>query len=161
MYIHTLITTLFPDMEGACAKREEWIFELISEGAQAPTYETTGAVGADLYAPQDVTLGSLSTTVVPLGLATRAPSGHFCRIAGRSGLAGRHGIYAFNGVIDPDYVGEVKLIMFNSSPIPYLIKKGQRIAQIICERYDRPPIVMGTLPPVDSNRKGGIGSTGY
>ena len=157
----TLLTFPFPEMGCVGSKKgEDWVFSPLSEETRAPIYATTGAVGADLYAPKDVTLKAMETTLVPTGMATRAPPGFFCKIAGRSGMAANHGLYVFNGVIDPDYEGELYIIIYNSTSSHYVVKEGERIAQIICERYDRPPIVLGQIPPVETNRTGGVGSTG-
>ena len=143
-----------------CSRAEGWVFTALHPKAKIPVYATPGSAGADIYAVEDSLLEPGSTTVVPIGLATKVPRGHYCRIAGRSGLAANHGVFTFPGVVDPDYHEQIKIIFYNSSQIDYHIREGQRIAQLVCERFGRPPCVLRSQP-FDINARGGFGSTGY
>ena len=125
---------------------DKWEFFLLHPEAKLPTYATDGSAAADIYAIYDSVLKPMSTHVITTGLATKIPNGHYVRIAGRSGLAAKHGIQVFGGVIDPDYYSEIKIILHNTSTEQYSICQGQRIAQAICEKYSHPEIIQGTTP---------------
>jgi dUTP pyrophosphatase len=77
---------------------------------------------------------------VGTGIAVGLPDGVYARVAPRSGLAAKHCIDVGAGVIDPDYTGEIKVIMFNHGDVDYTIKQGDKIAQMILERCETPPI---------------------
>jgi len=88
------------------------------------------------------------------------PSGHYGRIAPRSGLAYKSMIDIGAGVIDSDYRGEVKVLMINSSNVEFQVTKGMRIAQLILERASTPDIIeVGSLDETERSN-GGFGSTG-
>ena len=146
---------------GCCgSKAEGWIFVTLHPKARIPYYATPGSAGADIYAVEDSLLEPGAATVVSTGLATKIPKGHYGRISGRSSLAANHGVFTFPGVIDPDYHEQIKIVFFNFSQTNYHIREGQRIAQLVCERFGRPPCVLRSQP-FDINARGGFGSTGY
>jgi dUTP pyrophosphatase len=98
--------------------------------------------------------------MVSTGIAIGIPNGTYGRVAPRSGLAAKHGIDVGAGVIDPDYTGEVKVILFNNSDNDFEIKKGDRIAQLILEKVLTPEIKeLGELAKT-LRGEGGFGSTG-
>ena len=140
---------------------EKWEFYLLHPEALLPAYATDGSAAADIYAIETSVLKPMSTNVIKTGIATKIPSGHYGRIAGRSGMAAKHGIQVCGGVIDPDYRMEICVILHNTSTENYLLHQGQRIAQILCEKFSRPEITCGTTPTLSTTRKGGLGSTGY
>jgi dUTP pyrophosphatase len=101
-----------------------------------PRYETAGAAGLDIYANEDALLKNGEVSLVSTGIYIELPAGYEAQIRCRSGLALKHGIMLVNGIgtIDSDYRGEIKIIMTNCTPVPYQIKKGDRIAQmVVCE----------------------------
>lgn len=103
------------------------------ENAQIPTFGSKEAIGADIYSAEDVTLEPHEFKTIGTGISIQP--NQFCdiQIRPRSGLAAKHGITVLNspGTIDPDYSGEVKVILINHSSKQYEIKKGDRIAQLV------------------------------
>lgn len=100
-----------------------------------PAYETRASAGMDLRADLDaeIVLKPLERALVPTGLFVEIPEGFEAQIRPRSGLALKHGITLLNtpGTIDADYRGEVRIIMVNLSQVDFVIKDGERIAQMV------------------------------
>ena len=117
-------------------------------------------MGYDLYSLNDMVLEPSSREIVSTGICATVPSGCYGRIAPRSGLSVKYGIHVGAGVIDPDYTGELKVNLFNLGTIPYEIKQGERIAQLILEKCMTPFVqeVSELKPTMRANR--GFGSTG-
>lgn len=127
-----------------------------------PKYESDGAAGMDLLAAQDCVLRSGQVSLVPTGIAVQLPEGCEAQIRGRSGLALRHGVMLVNGIgtIDSDYRGEIKVILTTCKAEPYVIKKGERIAQMVFQKF-----VQAEFETVDrleetARNAGGFGSSG-
>ena len=101
-----------------------------------------------------------SRCLVKTGIAVAVPEGCYGRVAPRSGLALKNGIEIGAGVIDEDYRGEVGAILFNLNSDPFKVKKGDRIAQFICERIVYPELEV--VDELDDTERGagGFGSTG-
>ena len=132
------------------------------EDAIIPDYKTAGAAGMDLYAAESVLLPPNSRTLVSTGIAIELEPGYEAQLRARSGLASKHGISLSNGVgtIDEDYRGEVKVPIFNSSPDLFALAKGERIAQMVINKYEKAEIeVVAELSDTD-RAEGGFGSTG-
>lgn len=108
--------------------------ELLHPKAKLPTRNKKSA-GYDLYAVEDMMLPSKEVVIVPLGIATEIPEGIYANIKDRSGLAAKYGITTLAGVIDEDYRGEWKVILFNAGREDYHIRAGDRVAQAIFEKY--------------------------
>jgi len=136
------------------------------EGLPLPAYETDQAAGMDLRAavPEDeaLTLAPGARAAVPTGLAMALPAGFEAQVRPRSGLALKAGITCLNtpGTIDADYRGEVKVILINLGQEPFVIRRGERIAQMVVA-----PVVQATWAEVDdldetARGAGGFGSTG-
>ena len=106
----------------------------LREDAALPERKTPGAVGYDLFSYEEKVLKASERILVSTGVAIELPNGVYGRIAPRSGLALKKGIDIGAGVIDPDYRGEIKILLLNNSKFEYLIKKGDRIAQLIMEK---------------------------
>jgi len=135
------------------------IKQLVPE-AIIPARGSDGAAGYDISSVVDTVVPALGRTAVATGLAIRVPEGTYGRVAPRSGLAYKHGIDVLAGVIDEDYRGEVKVILYNTSERDYIIKKGDRIAQLILEKIVTPDVAL-VLELEDTERGvGGFGSTG-
>lgn len=135
-------------------------------GLDLPAYETPGAAGLDLRAavPSDspVTLAPGARAMIPTGLCVAVPRGYELQVRPRSGLAARAGITCLNspGTVDSDYRGELKVILINHGSEPFVVRRGERIAQGVCA-----PVVQMRWAPVerlDETRRGtgGFGSTG-
>ena len=134
--------------------------QLISPDARAPSQGAPGIAGYDLRASADVSIATYGRELVSTGVAALAPPGTYLRIAPRSGLALK-GIDVQGGVVDPDYRGEIKVIMRNASPRTYVVEQGHRVAQLILERIvnDAEIAVVPNLPP-SSRGSGGFGHAG-
>jgi dUTP pyrophosphatase len=137
-----------------------------AEGLPLPAYQTAEAAGLDLMAAvpdgEPVTLAPGQYALVPTGLAVALPAGHEAQVRPRSGLAAKHGVTVLNspGTIDADYRGEIKVILINHGAAPFVIKRGERIAQMVIA-----PVVQAALVPVAElsathRGAGGFGSTG-
>lgn len=137
-----------------------------AEGLPLPAYQTAEAAGLDLMAAvpdsAPMTLAPGQYALVPTGLAIALPPGLEAQVRPRSGLAAKHGVTVLNspGTIDADYRGEIKVILINHGAAPFVIKRGERIAQMVVA-----PVVQAALVPVASLSEtdrgaGGFGSTG-
>lgn len=129
-----------------------------------PQYETAQAAGLDVRANlrESLVLGPLERALVPTGLYVEIPEGYEIQVRPRSGLAARHGISLVNapGTIDPDYRGEIKVIVVNLSNEPFELRPGERIAQLVVARFERIEWeATDSLTPTDRG-EGGFGSTG-
>ena len=132
----------------------------LNEHAIIPARGSVGAVGYDLYSSVDTCVALKNRTLVETGIAITLPPGTYGRVAPRSGLAVKKGIQVGAGVIDPDYTGEVKVLLFNDGEGDFVIKKGDRIAQLIIERCETPPIEEVDSLDATERGEGGFGSTG-
>lgn len=132
----------------------------LSPDAQLPTRGSEGAAGYDIQSIESCVVLPGKRTVVSTGLSFELPSGVYGRIAPRSGLAVKHGIQVGAGVVDSDYRGEVKVVLFNHDVNPYVIKPGYRIAQLILERCETPEVEEIVDATVTQRGEGGFGSTG-
>ena len=105
-----------------------------------PQYATVHSAGLDLRADLEHSqvLKPLERALVPTGLYIELPEGYEAQVRPRSGLAAKHGISIVNtpGTIDPDYRGEIKVILVNLSDVPFTLEPGERIAQMIIARFE-------------------------
>ena len=129
-----------------------------------PAYETAQSVGMDLAAAIDapVTLTPGGRVIVPTGIAIALPAGYEAQVRPRSGLAAKNGITVLNtpGTVDPDYRGEVKVILINLGDDTFEIERGMRIAQMVIAPVTHASFAeVGTLPET-ARGAGGFGSTG-
>ena len=132
----------------------------LAQDAILPTRGSGGAVGYDLYSTDEVMVPPTHRALVGTSVAIVLPPGVYGRVAPRSGLAVKHGIQVGAGVVDPDYTGEVKVVLFNHGDKDFEVKKGDRIAQLVLERCETPPVEeVGTVEETDRG-SGGFGSTG-
>ncbi|HOY77763.1 MAG TPA: dUTP diphosphatase [Hyphomonadaceae bacterium] len=136
------------------------------EGLALPAYETADAAGMDLRAAVEdsapVTLAPGQRAMIPTGLTIALPPGHEAQVRPRSGLAAKHGITCLNspGTIDADYRGEVKAILINLGQEPFVIKRGERIAQMVIAPVTRASLVQVDTLDETARGAGGFGSTG-
>jgi dUTP pyrophosphatase len=127
-----------------------------------PDYATAGAAGMDVVAAEDITLAPGARAAISTGFALAIPNGYEVQVRPRSGLALKHGVTCLNtpGTIDSDYRGEVKVILANLGQEPFVVGRGDRIAQLVPA-----PVLRADLVEVDSldattRGAGGFGSTG-
>ena len=129
-----------------------------------PNYETASSAGMDLRANIDapIVLKPLERVMVSTALFIELPGGYEAQIRPRSGLAAKKGITVLNspGTIDSDYRGEVKIILVNLSNEAFVIKDGERIAQMVIAKHENITWAeVGELKETDRG-SGGFGSTG-
>jgi dUTP pyrophosphatase len=132
------------------------------DGLPLPAYATQGAAGMDVVAAEELTLAPGARHAVATGFAMAIPEGYEVQVRPRSGLALKHGVTCLNtpGTIDSDYRGEVKVILANLGSEPFVIARGDRIAQLVPA-----PVQRATLSEVETlddtaRGAGGFGSTG-
>ena len=128
-----------------------------------PSYAHPGDAGADLHTTVDVTLGPGERALVPTGIAVALPDGYVALVHPRSGLAARHGLSIVNtpGTVDAGYRGEVKVLLINHDPVEAVtLRRGERIAQLVVQRFERARFVEVGVLPASVRGDGGYGSTG-
>jgi len=136
------------------------------EGLELPIYASAGAAGLDLRAAlppgRKLVLEPGARDLVPTGFAIHLPQGFEAQIRPRSGLALKHGITLVNapGTIDPDYRGEIGVIVINHGSDPFTIRNGERIAQMVFASFVR--VLLEEVDELDgtSRGNGGFGHTG-
>lgn len=140
-------------------------YQKISEDAIDPIYNYDSDSGFDLHSISEVKITGFGRSLVPTGIKLDIPEGYEIQVRSKSGLAVNHGLMVLNspGTVDQGYDGEIKVIIFNTNPFTFEIKKGQKIGQaVLC------PVVCGKwinlIPTSEINSKergeNGFGSTG-
>ncbi len=129
-----------------------------------PSYETLFSAGMDIRAflEEDIALNPLERTMVPTGIYIELPAGYEAQVRPRSGLAIKKGISVLNapGTIDADYRGEIKVILVNLSNEPFVIKNGERIAQMIIASHEKADWQEVDVLQDTERGAGGFGHTG-
>ena len=130
-------------------------FVKMSANVVTPTRATEGSVGLDFYSPADYIIPPHSQFLIPTQIKLQIPLGYYGRLASKSSLAVLHQLHVRAGVIDPDYTGEIMVLMINAAPRVYSIKKGDPIAQLILEKVSIPILrEMKELPPTIRGAQG-------
>lgn len=133
-------------------------------GLPLPAYMSDGAAGADVVAAvaQDLVLAPGERALIPTGFALEVPAGYEVQVRPRSGLALKFGVTCLNspGTIDSDYRGAVGVLLANLGSEPFVVRRGERIAQLIVA-----PVVQAAFREVaalgvSTRGEGGFGSTG-
>ena len=131
---------------------------------QLPQYETLLSAGMDVRANLDepIVLKPLARALIPTGLFVELPAGYEMQVRPRSGLAAKYGLTVLNapGTIDAGYRGEVGVILFNFGKEDFIIKRGDRIAQMVFARLPETELVPVTELSATDRGEGGFGSTG-
>ncbi len=132
------------------------------EALPLPSYATPDSAGLDLRADAALTLAPGGRALVPTGISIAIPRGYEGQVRARSGLALRAGITCVNspGTIDSDYRGEVGVILGNTGSEPFVIARGDRIAQLVIAPVARADLVEVTALPESERGAGGFGHTG-
>lgn len=128
-----------------------------------PSYAHPGDAGADLLTTVDVTLRPGERALVPTGIAIALPDGFVALVHPRSGLAARHGLSIVNtpGTVDAGYRGEIKVLLINHDPTEAIeLRRGDRIAQLVIQRFERAAFTEVGELPASVRGDGGYGSTG-
>lgn len=135
-----------------------------SESPALPARETAASAGYDVRAanPAPIVLKPGARVAVPTGLCLAVPEGYEVQVRPRSGLALKHGIIIPNspGTIDPDYRGELQVILMNLGDEPFLIRPGDRIAQLVVARVAEVEWEEVSELPATGRGAGGFGHTG-
>ncbi|XP_023672961.1 deoxyuridine 5'-triphosphate nucleotidohydrolase isoform X1 [Paramormyrops kingsleyae] len=135
-------------------------FARLSENATIPTRGSTKAAGYDLYSAYEYTLAPMDKALVKTDIQIAVPPGCYGRVAPRSGLAAKNFIDVGAGVVDEDYRGNVGIVLFNFGKEAFQVKKGDRVAQLICERICYPELEEHESLDETARGAGGFGSTG-
>ncbi|PCD01669.1 dUTP diphosphatase [Sphingomonas spermidinifaciens] len=132
------------------------------DGLPLPAYATAGAAGLDIVSAEDVTLAPGARHAVATGFAIAIPEGYEVQVRPRSGLALKHGVTCLNtpGTIDSDYRGEVKVILANLGSEPFVVVRGERIAQLVPAPVQRADFAEVERLDMTLRGAGGFGSTG-
>jgi dUTP pyrophosphatase len=132
----------------------------LNPDAVIPNYPHPEDAGMDIYSVENITIAPGKRALVSTGITTEIPKGYVALIWDKSGLAAKSGIKTMAGVIDCNYRGEWKMVLFNTSENNYEVKKGEKIAQALIQ-----PVVNADIEEVselsDTSRgRGSFGSTG-
>jgi dUTP pyrophosphatase len=136
------------------------------EGLALPEYHSADAAGLDLLAavPEDspLILSPGQRALVPTGLTIALPSGYEAQIRPRSGLASKHGVTVLNspGTVDADYRGEIGVLLINHGEVPFPVRRGERIAQMVIAPVVRVELAPAAELAATKRGGGGFGSTG-
>lgn len=134
------------------------------KGLELPNRATEGSAGLDLRAAisEDVVIKKGFFQLLPTGIIVEIPEGYEAQIRPRSGLAAKHGLTVLNtpGTIDSDYRGEVKIILINLGEEDYVIKRGERIAQMVVSKYEKIQLVESKSLSATNRSNSGFGSSG-
>jgi len=129
-----------------------------------PRYMTAHSAGMDLCASleEEIQLAPGERRLIPTGIAIALPEGYEAQVRPRSGLALKHGVTLLNtpGTVDADYRGEIGCIMINLGNEPFVVRDGDRIAQLIINQVDRAELQEVEELPESTRGEGGFGHTG-
>jgi dUTP pyrophosphatase len=134
-------------------------FKRLTTDAKIPLRSTAGAAGFSVFSNGYYTIKPNVRCLLDTGIAMQLPNGYWGELKPRSGLAAKHGLDVLAGVIDSDYIGEIKVSLINLGEHDVEIKKGDRIAQLIIQQYASDWMEVSEFDDTDRG-SGGFGSTG-
>ena len=145
--------------------KKELPYKVLNEEAIEPKYNYDGDSGFDLYSVEDLELDAFSRVLAPTGLSFNVPDGFEIQVRPKSGLALNHGLTVLNtpGTVDSGYIGEIKVILFNTTPNKIVIEKGTKVAQaVLCPVVNGKWVKLVQKLTFDETERGnnGFGSTG-
>jgi dUTP pyrophosphatase len=126
-----------------------------------PRRATNGSAGYDLHCIDNLTIPPGELICASTGIAVKLPLGTYGRVASRSGVAVKYNVHVGAGVVDPDYTGEIKVVLCNHGKSVVRFNALDRIAQLILEKYAVARVVEVTDIAGTSRGSGGFGSTGF
>ncbi len=132
----------------------------LNSSAVVPSYAHTHDAGMDLYACESIVITAGMRGLVPTGVAMAIPAGYVGLIWDKSGMALKFGLKVMGGVIDSGYRGEIKVIVHNLSSSDYMVRAGEKIAQMLIQPVVQMPLVEVEDLDATLRGKGGFGSTG-
>ncbi|MFT8703937.1 dUTP diphosphatase [Bifidobacterium aquikefiricola] len=144
-------------------EQSEVLIVLDGEHSVIPAYEHAGDAGADLRSSIDFTLAPFERKLIPTGIRIALPAGYVGLVHPRSGLAAKKGVTVLNtpGTIDAGYRGEIKVTLINlDAHEPAVFHVGDRIAQLVIQRYVEASFIEATTLPGSDRSDRGFGSTG-
>ncbi|KAK9241351.1 dUTPase-like protein [Lipomyces kononenkoae] len=152
--------TEIPSLPAAVSSTPVLQVKLLSDKAKVPTRGSALAAGYDIYGVEDYLIKAQDRGVIETDIAVAVPAGYYGRIAPRSGLATKHGLQTGAGVVDADYRGPLKILLFNHSNKDFQVHAGDRLAQMVIEKIITPEVV--AVAELDETERGsnGFGSTG-
>lgn len=137
---------------------------IISESGKIPAYQTESSAGFDLeaYTEEKIELKPGERKLIPTGIFMELPAGYEAQVRARSGLAIKHGIGLINGIgtIDADYRGELKVPLINLGEENFVIENGDRIAQVVINKYEQAEFELTDSLSETKRGAGGFGHTG-
>ena len=140
------------------------LIKKFDKNIKLPVYKTSGSSGMDIIAnvKSKITIKPKKTSLIPTGIAVAIPKNYELQIRPRSGLAVKKGISILNtpGTIDSDYRGEIKIILINLSNKSFVVKSGDRIAQMVLCPIKKGRLKEVKILPKTIRDRGGFGSTG-
>ena len=149
---------------GGTLEMPEVKVRLVRADARLPAYMTDEAAGMDLYAcvAEELALPPGARQLVPTGIAIELPPGYEAQVRPRSGLALKHGVTVLNapGTIDADYRGEVMVLLVNHGDATFVVRAGDRVAQLIVAPVVRARLVVVETLGESARGDGGYGHTG-
>lgn len=134
-------------------------FKKLDERAVLPQRGSVLAAGLDVCSIEDIELEPKQRTMAKTGLSVAIPIGFYGRIAPRSGLASKHGLDVLAGVIDSDYRGEIRCLLYNTGDETIKLSAGSKICQLILEQIITPEAAWATDLDETARGAGGFGST--
>lgn len=139
-----------------------WVKVVTDDPEFIPSYQTSGSAACDLRSTDDLLLEPNERLIVGTGIKLDIPNGFGAMVCSRSGLAAKNGIQVLNapGIIDNDYKGEIKVILFNSGDKKFIIKKNDRIAQLLFFPIFQAIFQKESDVSTSVRGEGGFGSTG-
>ena len=138
-------------------KPKKFLYQLLDQ------FQISGsklAAGYDLKSAYDYIIPGMGKIIAKTDISIRVPDGTYGRVAPRSGLAAKNHIDIGAGVVDQDYTGNIGVVMFNHAQEDFEVKKGDRIAQFICEKIEYPELEEVASLSSTERGEGGFGSTG-
>ncbi len=137
-------------------------FKKINPDAIIPDYAHIGDAGMDLYSIEDIVIEPMEWKKVNTGLIMELPKGTEGQVRSKSGIAYNYGVFVLNspGTVDENYRGEIGVILYNLNKTPFVIKKGQKIAQLVINKVCYCKTKESEIMSTSSRGVGGFGSTG-
>ena len=140
-----------------------WINYEVEDESLVPKYQTAGSAGCDLLSSENIIIRPGKRALVSTGLKIEIPTGFEGQVRPRSGLAAKYGVTVLNspGTIDEDFRGTVKVILLNTGDEDFIVRKGDRIAQLVFSKIFRGTFLKNESGLTNTSRgEGGFGSTG-
>ena len=134
-------------------------YERLSDRAKRPKQATPESIGLDLFTPIDIFIPAKQQVLIPTDLILVPTLGYYIQVASKSGLAYKYGITVEGGVVDPDYRGNVGVLLRNNSNIGHTLEQGEAMAQVIMEKVAMPEVVEMKITKDTQRGAGAFGST--